>query len=117
MPTNSFNDLNTTSTVIAFIAGAWGAMLNFLKRDTKKFSILRKISFFFMDMSVSMGFTLLAYLGLVGYGLNDLTAVAISGFIGHLGTRSTYLVELMIAEKLGAKATFEEIKKAKNDLN
>ena len=108
---SSFNDLNTTSTLIAFTAGAWGAMLNFLKRDTKKISIVKKISFFMMDMFVSMGFTLLAYLGLVGYGLNDLTAVAMSGFIGHLGTRSTYLVELMIAEKLGAKATFEEIKR------
>ena len=116
MPTNNFNDLNATSTIIAFLAGIWGAMLNFLKRDTKKLSIVKKISFFFMDMSISMGFTLLAYLGLVGYGLNDLTAVAISGFIGHLGTRSTYLVELMIAEKLGAKDTFEEIKKGKIDV-
>ncbi len=112
---NNFNDISATSTIIAFLAGAWGALLNFIKRDTKTMSITKKISFFLMDMAVSMGFTLLSYLGLVGYGLNDLVAVALSGFIGHLGTRSTYLIELLIAEKLGAKATFEEIKKQRGE--
>jgi len=111
MPANNFNDLNVISLIMAFFAGAWGAILNFLKRDIREIPIIKKISYFFFDMFVSMGFTLLAYLGLVGYGLNDLIAVAISGFLGHLGTRSSYLVELLIAEKLGAKSTFEEIKK------
>ena len=111
MPTGNFNDLNTTSTIIAFAAGAWGAMLNFLRRDTQDFSIIKIVSYLIMDMAVSMGFTLLSFMGLVGYGLNDLTAVAVSGYLGYLGTRSSYLVELMIAEKLGAKATFDEIKK------
>jgi len=113
MPYNNFNDINILSTLIAFAAGAWGAILSFLKRDIKSFGILKNISFFFMDMFVNIGLTMLVYLGLIGYGINDLLAVAVSGFIGHQGTRSFYLIELIIVEKIGAKATFEEIKKSK----
>ncbi len=110
MPYNSFNDIDMMSTFIAFLAGIWGAVLNFLKRDMKTYSVLKKISIFLMDMLVNIGLTMLAYLGLIGYGVNDLVAVAISGAIGHQGTRSYYLIELIITEKLGAKATFQEIK-------
>jgi len=113
MPYNNFNDINSMSTIVAFVAGAWGAVLSFFRRDIKSFSIWKNMSFFFMDMFVNIGLTMLVYLGLIGYGINDLLAVAISGFIGHQGTRSFYLIELIITEKIGAKATFEEIKKGK----
>ena len=115
MPHNNFSDVNIVSTIIAFIAGVWGAVVSFFRRDVSNFSILKKVSLFFMDMFVNVGLTLLVYLGLIGYGLNELLAVAVSGFIGHQGTRSFYLIELIITEKLGAKATFEEIKKGKNN--
>jgi len=113
MSYNNFNDINMISTLVAFLAGIWGAVLSFLRRDMKTYSTLKKISLFFMDMFVNIGLTMLAYLGLIGYGANDLLAVAVSGFIGHQGTRSFYLIELIITEKLGAKATFDEIKKGK----
>ncbi len=101
------SDVNTLATLIALGAGVWGAILNYAQRDTQKHSILKKISIFFMDMIINVGITMLVYLGLVGYGVNDLVAVAISGFVGHQGTRSFYLIELLIAEKLGAKKTYE----------
>ena len=113
MPHNNFNDMDFVSTIIAALAGIWGAIISFSRRDVSNFSILKKVSLFFMDMFVNVGLTLLVYLGLIGYGINDLLAVAVSGFIGHQGTRSFYLIELIITEKLGAKATFEEIKKEK----
>ena len=111
MPHNNFNDINTSATLIAFIAGIWGAIVSFTRRDVKGFSMVKKVSIFIMDMFVNVGITLLVYLGLIGYGLNDILAVAISGFVGHHGTRGFYLIELIIAEKIGAKQTFEEIKK------
>jgi len=111
MPHNNFNDMNIIATLIAGLAGLWGAIISFSRRDVEDFKIIRKISLFIMDMFVNVGLTLLVYLGLIGYGVNELLAVAISGFIGHQGTRSFYLAELIITEKLGAKATFEEIKK------
>lgn len=113
MPYNNFNDINIFSTIIALIAGAWGAFLSFLKRDHKDRSFKSKFGFFIFDMIVNIGLTMLSYIGLIGYGINDLLAVAIAGFVGHLGTRSFYLAELIIAEKLGAKYTFKEIIKEK----
>ena len=118
------SDVNTLATIIALMAGTWGAILNYSQRDTKEHSILKKISMFFMDMIINVGITMLVYLGLIGYGIGDLVAVAISGFVGHQGTRSFYLIELIIAEKLGAKKTYEilqaereERKGVKNDTN
>ncbi len=110
MPHNNFNDMNLVSTLIAGVAGIWGAIISFTRRDTKSFSMVRKISIFFMDMFVNVGLTLLVYLGLIGYGVNELLAVAVSGFMGHQGTRSFYLIELIITEKLGAKRTYDSIK-------
>jgi len=114
MPHNNFNEMNTLATLIAVTAGVWGALLNFMKRDTSEKKFFHKASLFFMDMFVNIGITMLVYLGCIGYGLNDLMAVAISGFLGHQGTRSFYLIEMIIAEKTGAKQTFEEIKKERH---
>ncbi len=110
MPHNNFSDMDLLSTLIATLAGVWGAIISFSRRDIKEFKMLKKITLFFMDMFVNIGLTLLVYLGMVGYGINDLLAVAVSGFMGHQGTRSFYLVELIITEKLGAKKTYDTIK-------
>jgi len=112
---NNFTELDKLATIIALSAGMWGAILSFFRRDTKGFSIKRKILMFIMDMFINVGLTMLTYLGLVGYGINDLLAVAISGFFGHQGVRSFYLMELIITEKLGAKATFTEIAEGKKN--
>ncbi|MDQ7043995.1 MAG: hypothetical protein Q9M34_10770, partial [Sulfurimonas sp.] len=79
--------------------------------DNSSHSLAKKTAIFFMDMTVNVGITMLVYVGCVGYGFNDLMSVAIAGFMGHQGTRSIYIVELIIIEKLGAKSTFENIKK------
>jgi len=111
MPHNNFNDVDGAATIIAVTAGAWGAILSFLRRDLREFSMYKKLTFFITDMFINVGITLLVYLGLIGYGINDVLSVAIGGFIGHQGTRSFYLIELIITEKLGAKDTFNTIRK------
>jgi len=113
MTPNGFNDMDSTASIIAFVAGIWGAILNFIKRDTHTHTVTRKMFTFIMDMLINVGITMLIYIGCIGYGLNELISVAIAGFLGHQGTRSIYIVELIIAEKLGAKNTFEELKKEK----
>lgn len=110
MPHQSFNDMNTSASIIAFIAGIWGAILNFIKRDNSAHSKLKKSITFFIDMIVNIGITMLIYIGCVGYGFNDLLSVAVAGFLGHQGTRSFYIMELILAEKLGAKQTFNTLK-------
>ena len=111
MPHNNFSDTDFLATVFAVLAGVWGAILSFLKRDTNGLRFLKKLSYFLMDMFVNTGLTLLTYIGLIGYGINDLMAVAAAGYIAHLGTRSFYLIEILIADKLGSKAMLEEIRK------
>ena len=110
MPVNNFSDINATASIIAFMAGVWGAVLNFIKRDTKNHTGLKIISFFIMDITVNVGITMLVYIGAVGYGLNDLLSVAIAGALGHQGTRGMHIMELIIIEKLGAKETYEAVK-------
>jgi len=110
MPHNNFNDISVTATMVAVISALWGAILNFAKRDVSKKSAFRKVLIFISDFMISSGFTMLTYLGLVGYGINDLMAVSLAGFVGHLGIRSSHLIELVIAEKVGAKKTFDYIK-------
>jgi len=110
MPHNSFNDISPIATIIAVISALWGAILNFAKRDTSEKTAFRKILIFISDLMISNGFTMLTYLGFVGYGVNDLLSVSIAGFMGYLGIRSSHLIELVIAEKVGAKKTFDYIK-------
>jgi hypothetical protein len=107
---NNFTDMDTTASVIAFIAGLWGAFLNFVKRDNTSHSLTKKVLTFIIDMTVNVGITMLIYIGCVGYGFNDLLSVAVAGFLGHQGTRSFYIMELILAEKLGAKQTFNQLK-------
>jgi hypothetical protein len=111
MPASNFSDMNSTASAIAFVAGMWGAILNFLKRDISKIGIVRKIGLFFMDTTVSMGITMLVYIGALGYGMNELVSVAIAGALGHQGTRAFYIMELILAEKLGAKHNIQSFKR------
>ena len=111
MPAKNFHDLDDLSTFIAIVIGLWGSILSFIKRDRKDLTIFRKIAMFLLDMITNVGITLLTYFGLIGYGVDELLAVAISGFIGHQGTRGFYLIELAIADKIGSKEMLNEIKK------
>ncbi|PHQ90099.1 MAG: hypothetical protein COB42_05650 [Sulfurimonas sp.] len=112
MPSN-FTELDKLTTFVALCVAVGVAIASFFRRDTKNLTLGKKILIFMKDMCINIGVTMLFYIGLIGYGTADLLAVAISGFAGHQGVRSVYLVELLIAEKLGAKWTFAEITKSK----
>ena len=105
------NTIDDVSLIIPLIVGIWGSILAYLKRQRKDYTFLKSLSIFIFDMFTYIGFTLLIYLGLIGYGLNELLSVSIAGFIGHQGARAVYLVELVIADKLGSKSMAEEVKK------
>jgi len=108
---NNFNDVSSLSYFMAVVAGLWGAIITYARREHNKNTINKKILLFLYDAFVTMGITILAYIGLLGAGVNELLAVAIGGVLGHQGTRSIYIVELLILERLGAKETIKEIKK------
>lgn len=106
MPQNDFNNLNLIAVVVAFGFGMWASILNFSKRNLRYLNVKRMALLFVFDMLVSIGFTMLTYLGLVGAGVNELLSVAIAGFTAHQGTRAVWLIEMLISEKLGARDTF-----------
>jgi len=116
-------DLDWVSILIAIFLGTCAAALNFLRRDLKRLSAFKKIQFLVLDMFMFLTLTLLVWIGLAGYGLNDLLSLSIAGLVGHYGAyilghygaRGLYIVELIIAERLGAKKTFDTIKKEKKN--
>ena len=111
MPEKHLSDVDNISLIFTTIIGTWGSILSFLKRERSGYSFLKAVSMFLTDMFTNIGFTILTYLGLIGYGVNELLAVSIAGFIGHQGTRAIYLAELAIADKIGSKSALEAIKK------
>lgn len=117
MPANNFNELNNVATYIALMAGLWGAIVSFFKRDIDGKSIITKMSLLIMDIFTNVGLTMLSYIGLMGNGVNELLSVAIAGVIGHQGTRGLYLIELIIIEKSGSSVALEEARGHKKDDN
>jgi len=119
MSYKSFNDIPLITQIIVFFTGLWGAILNFIKREElhKDMPAYKKIEFFLIDLISSGGIATITFLGCVGYGLNELIAVAISGMMAHQGTRAMYIFELVLAEKLNSKALKEELKKRKLNKN
>jgi uncharacterized membrane protein YbjE (DUF340 family) len=101
--------------VIVFLIGLASAVLNFSRRELSKFSFMRKFLFFVLDVLSSGLLAVLSFYAVIGLGLNEMLAIAISGMFAHQGTRAIYLVELIIAEKLGANKTFDEIKATRRE--
>jgi len=107
------NDIPIMLYIIVFGLGMWGAILNYFKREDDKVSRtkLQKLGIFILDLVSSMGLSVITFLSLLGLGMNDIIAVAFSGWVAHQGTRAIYLVELIIAEKLGSKVMKDEVLK------
>jgi len=112
MPHKNLNDLNVISLIVVIFFGFWGGFLNYLRRTkTHPNYTWKQKTFHFMVDAVSVSsITVIVYLGLIGYGLNELLSVAISGFIGHQGTRAIYVMEIFLAEKFGGDETVNVIK-------
>ena len=119
----NFNDIPIISIIIVTIVGIWGGLMNYNKRlaiaeiKQQELTLSKKVIHFFVDITSSAGIALIIYLGLTGYGLNELIATAVAGIFAHQGTRAIYLIELAIAEKLNLESVKEEIKASKGSKN
>ena len=112
MPHKDWNNINILSLIIVTFFGAWGGFLNYLRRTKThpEYTWKQKLFHFTID-TVSVGsISVITYLGLIGYGVNELLSVAISGIIGHQGTRAIYIMEIFLAEKFGGSETVQVIK-------
>ena len=117
-----WNHLDHFSVLIIIILSFLGAMFN-TKRFCKtnaKCKEYKKRKVFLIALGhilfdfISIGtISLIVYVGLVGYGLNELLAVAIAGFLAKEGNTALYQIKLVIADKLGSSALMEELKEEK----
>ena len=99
--------------LILSVVAVWSALSAFLQRDLTQYNLKKKIYYAIQDFIVSSGTTYLVAMGLISYGFSQGVSIALGGFIGHKATRYAYLFELILTEKLGAKQTFNTIKKGK----
>ena len=109
---NTIQDVPKLTYLVVLVLSLWGSILSFIQRsrDGLKRTLTQKLIMFLTDLISTMGLSIVTFCGAVGFGLNELLAVGISGFVAHQGTRAIYLIELLIADKLGSKLLQEELK-------
>ena len=103
MPHKDLNNIPHLDLIALFFVGLWGAIMNYTRRVTKEYSLIKKALLFFLDAFTSGGIAIFSYLIIVGYLDNIYLAVGISGVLAHQGTRSFYILEQVIMQKLGVK--------------
>jgi len=103
MPHRDLNNIPHLDVIALFFIGLWGAIMNFTKRVLKEYSLIKKISLFLLDVFTSGGIAIFSYLIIVGYLNNIYLAIGISGVLAHQGTRSFYILEQIVSQKLGVK--------------
>ncbi len=123
MPHKDWNHIDHISVLIVALLSFIGAILNtkrHCKTNKDKCNSYKKTKLFFVVAShiifdaVSVGaISLIVYLGLVGYGLNEFLSVAIAGFLAKEGNTAIYQFKLLVADKFNSSALMEELKKEK----
>ena len=114
MPHREPNTYTYFDWAILTVVAMWSSLSAFLQRDLTKYPLSKKLYFAMQDFIISSGTTYLIAIGLMAYGISQGVSIAIGGFLGHKATRFTYLFELILSEKVGAKKTFDIIKE-RND--
>jgi len=96
---NNFNEIPILTQIVVFAAGVWGAVINWVDRKKRGKTVMHKAGFFAFDVFATVGISIMVFLTLSGYGFNELFSVGCASFMAHYGTRSFYLIEVIIADK------------------
>jgi len=103
MPHKHLNNMPEINSIFVLLLGVWGAIMNYVKRKSKNYNIIKKIGFFILDILTSGGIAIITYLVIYGYTGNEYISVGVSGVFAHMGTRAFYIFEQVITQKLGVK--------------
>ena len=103
MPHKHLNNMPEINSIFVLLLGIWGAIMNYVKRKSKNYNIIKKIGFFILDILTSGGIAIITYLVIYGYTGNEYISVGVSGVFAHMGTRAFYIFEQVITQKLGVK--------------
>ena len=123
MINKDWHSINYFSVILVTVLSFIGAGFN-----TKRYCVINKDKcgkhskkkLFFVIVShivfdaISVGsISLIVYIGLVGYGLNELLSVAIAGFLAKEGNVALYQFKIFVADKFGSDELLNELKKEK----
>jgi len=110
MPHRNFKDLDKIAIIFVVVASILSGILHFIKRKNTQKSFWKLLLIFFADTTTTTIFAISTYLTLVGYDFNNIFAAGVSSLLAHNATRAIFLVELIIADKLGSPSAREAIK-------
>ena len=96
---SNFNEIPVLTQIVVFMAGVWGAVINWVDRKKRGKTVMHKVGFFAFDVFATVGISIMVFLTLSGYGFNELFSVGCASFMAHYGTRSFYLIEVILADK------------------
>ncbi len=123
MINKDWSNINYFSVILVAVLSFIGAAFN-----TKRYCVINKDKcgkhskkkLFFVVIShivfdaISVGsISLIVYIGMIGYGFNELISVAVAGFLGAEGNSAIYQFKIFIADKLGSDELLNELKKTK----
>lgn len=100
MVNKNLSDVNIAALLIVVLFGLWGGFLNFVHYTThhKYLTTLQKVIIFIIDVISNISISIIVFLALTGYGVNEVLSVAIAGFIGHAGANGLLLIQLLITK-------------------
>ena len=126
MINKDWSDINYISVFIISILAFLGAILDtqrycktnvdICNKNTKAKKIIKVILHILFDFISIGAISLVVYVGMIGYGINELLSVAIAGFLATEGNKALYQFKLLIADKLNSQELKDALKKERDKL-
>ena len=123
MINKNWNDVNYISVFIISILAFLGAALdtkrycktypNICEKNTKTQKVIEIIIHTLFDFISISAISLIVYIGMIGYGFNELLSVAVAGFLATEGNKALYQLKLLVADRLNSQALKEELEQEK----
>lgn len=125
MINKNWNDINYLSISVIALLAFVGSILHtrkycrLNKEKCDNYSMLSKtfhVTFHILLDSITVGaLSTIVYIGLIGYGFNELLSVAIAGFLATEGNNAIYEAKLIVADKLNSQLLKEHLKEEKEN--
>ena len=125
MINKNWNDINYLSVIVIVILSFLGAVFNtkryckINKDKCEKYSNVERVTnvleHIIFDFTSISAIALIVYIGMIGYGFNELLSVAVAGFLAKEGNIALYQLKLIIADKLNSQSLKEELEREKEN--
>jgi len=104
-----FSELSIFDYIVTFFILLGAGVGSFLRRNMTKYSIRKKITILLVDVAGSMSIGTTVFFIIYGWTGDLAMSAGASSLLAHIGSRSFYLMELVIADKLNSQALREAV--------